>query len=367
MYFNPIFHIFFRIRREISILEGEISNYPHMPKYLAWLSFLCFFLLGKGLPAQDIHFSHLHRAPLHLNPALAGLAPGDIRFGGLYRHQWHAVPVPYTTLLAFADARLSRPSFGPGVFGAGLQLLTDEAGDGAMRWFQGAVSVSYMLPLGNRLGLSVGFQGSFSQRSFEYKLLTFDEQFNGDQFNAGAPTGEDSGANSLAFFSLASGANLRFKMPESRTQFDLGIGVHHLLRPASTFLGDKDIRLSRRYSPYLLGMIQVLPRLDILVRAWWQNQQPYSEWIAGAGLAYHLQTGRNREISLECCMLHRWKDALVPQVGLRYRSWEAGFSYDINLSDFQQATNQRGGPEFYLQYFITRVQAPPVFKACPIY
>ena len=338
-----------------------------MPKNRFWFCCLCILLLGEGLFAQDIHFSHEHRAPLHLNPALAGLAPADFRFGGLYRHQWQAVPVPYTTFLAFADARLARPAWGPGVWGAGIQLLTDEAGDGAMRWFQGAVSVSYILPLGKRMGLSLGLQGSFAQRTFEYNRLTFDEQFDGDQFNAAAPTGEDSGANNLAFISLASGANLRFKTPESRTQFDLGIGIHHLLRPASSFLDDKDVQLSRRYSPSLLGTIQILPRLDILIKAWWQNQQPYMEWVGGAGVAYHLQTARSREFSLEFSVLHRWKDALVPQFGLRYRSWEAGLSYDLNLSDFQRATNQRGGPELYIQYFITRVQAPPVFKACPIF
>ncbi|MBK7407650.1 MAG: PorP/SprF family type IX secretion system membrane protein [Saprospirales bacterium] len=309
----------------------------------------------------------MHRAPLHLNPALAGLSQADIRFGGIYRHQWQSVPVPYTTYLFFADTRLVRPRLGPGVFGAGLQLLTDEAGDGAMRWFQGAVSVSYIIPLGNRMGLSAGIQGSFAQRSFEYSRLTFDEQFDGDQFNASSPTGEDSGANTFSLFSLAAGANLRYIIPESRTRFDIGSGVHHLLRPVSSYLGDDNIRLTRRYSPYLLGTIQLFPRLDLLVRAWWQSQQPYGELVAGAGLAYHLQTARNRELSLEFCLLDRLNDALIPQLGLRYRSWEAGFSYDINLSDFQQATNQRGGPEFYLQYFITRVQAPPVFKSCPIF
>jgi hypothetical protein len=66
-------------------------------------------------------------------------------------------------------------------------------------------------------------------------------------------------------------------------------------------------------------------------------------------------------------LLSRLGDALIPQLGLRYRVWEVGFSYDVNISEFQKATNRRGGPEFYLQYFLTRVQAPPVFKACPIF
>lgn len=326
-----------------------------------------FVFAATGLGGQDVHFSHMHRAPLHLNPAMSGLSAADYRFGGIFRHQWQAVPVPYTTVMAFADGRFSRPKLGPGFFGAGLQVLSDEAGDGEMRWVQAAVSVSYTLPLGRQFGLSAGFQGSFAQRSFLWSRLTFDEQFDGDQFNAGSPTGEDFNASSLFFPSLAAGLNLRYKMPESRTQADLGAGVHHLLNPVSSYLSAADSRIFRRFSPYLLGQVQILPKMDILFRAWWMGQGPYSQLVAGGGVLYHLQTSRGKEISLELSLSGRLNDALIPQAGLRYKTWEAGFSYDINTSDFQVATNRRGGPEFYLQYFITRVQAPPVFKACPIF
>lgn len=223
-----------------------------------------------------------------------------------------------------------------------------------------------MCPWG-RLALSAGVQGSFAQRTFNYALLTFDEQFDGDQFNAGAGNGEDSQLNSASVISGAAGGNLRLKLPESRTQFDLGAGVHQIPGPVASFLKNNDVRLSMRWSPYLLGAIQVHPKLDVLLRGWWQKQGPYDELLAGAGVEYHFQTARDKELSLELCVLNRWRDALIPQVGLRYRSWEAGFSYDINYSGFQKATGSRGGPELYFQYMVTLVQAPPVFKACPIF
>lgn len=336
----------------------------HLSKALLPVALLFF---TSGLGAQDVHFSHMDRAPLHLNPALSGLSRADYRFGGIYRNQWQAVPVPYTSVLAFADGRFSKPKIGPGFFGAGLQVLSDEAGDGEMRWVQAAASVSYLLPLGRQFGLSAGVQGSFAQRSFLWSRLTFDEQFDGDQFNAGSPTGEDFSASSLAFPSLAVGFNLRFKTPESRTQADLGTGVHHLFKPVSSFFDTGDSRISRRLSPYFLAQVQMLPKLDLVLRIWWMSQEPYTQLVAGGGLLYHLNTSRGKEVSLELSLTGRLNDALIPQAGLRYRSWEAGFSYDINTSDFQVATNRRGGTEFYLQYFITRVQAPPVFKACPLF
>lgn len=331
--------------------------------------FLCFLLLLLSLrtEAQDIHFSNMHRMPLQISPALAGLAPSDIRFGGIYRNQWQSVPIPYTTFGAFFDTRLAKPKADPGILGAGFQALTDEAGNGEMRWIQGALSLSYHIPVWNFFGLSVGLQGAFFQRNFDYGLLTFDEQFDGDQFNPAASNGEDSRLNKLSYFSLGAGVNFRYKLPESRTKFDLGIGIHHLNRPFSSFLENDPVRISARYSPYLLGTIQVLPKLDALARAWWEKQGTYAQLVTGAALEYHLETSRQREFSLELGCMYRWKDALIPLLGVRFRSWEAGFSYDINLSDFQKATGRRGGPEAYFQYFITRVQPPPVFKACPIF
>ena len=337
-----------------------------MVRFKAWL--VVFPLLAACCAgAQDIHFPHMHRMPLHLNPALAGLAHSDFRFGGIYRSQWQSVPVPYTTFGAFGDTRLARPMIGPGFIGTGLQLLTDEAGDGQMRWVQGALSLSLHFPFGNRMGLSAGLQGAFSQRTFDYALLTFDEQFDGDQFNPSASTGEDSRLNRLAWGSLATGLNGRYKVPESRTQVDAGFGAHQLTGPVSSFLKNDSVRIFPRYSPYLLGNFQLSSRLDLLARAWWQKQGPYSEFVAGAGILYYLQTGRQREFSLEFAVMNRWKDSLIPQFGLRFRSWEAGISYDINYSGFQNATGRRGGPELYFQYFVSRVTGPPVFKACPLF
>jgi len=336
-------------------------------RFFAGIGCFLFVLLSLRAVAQDIHFSNMNRMPLHLNPALAGLTRSDFRAGGIYRNQWKSVPVPYTTFGAFFETRLARPKIGPGIVGTGFQVLTDKAGDGEMRWIQGALALSYHLPVGNFLAISAGLEGAFSQRTFDYGLLTFDEQYDGDQFNPALPSNEDSRLNKLSAVSVAAGLNFRYKLPESRTQFDFGAGAHNLNRPVSSFLKNQTVKISERFSTYFLGTIQAGQKLDILARAWWLRQGPYAQLVAGAAVEYHLQSARQKEFSLEIGCLHRWQDALIPVLGLRFRSWEAGFSYDINLSDFQKATGRRGGPEMYFQYFISRVQPPPVFKACPIF
>ena len=63
----------------------------------------------------------------------------------------------------------------------------------------------------------------------------------------------------------------------------------------------------------------------------------------------------------------RFGDAIIPTTAVQYRNWTAGFSYDVNTSEFQVATGQRGGPELFVQYILWKVQPPPEFKACPIF
>ncbi|HRF37497.1 MAG TPA: hypothetical protein PK198_01815, partial [Saprospiraceae bacterium] len=58
--------------------------------------------------------------------------------------------------------------------------------------------------------------------------------------------------------------------------------------------------------------------------------------------------------------------ALIPGIELTYDRWMAGFTYDINISPFNVATNRRGGPEFSLRYIIAKVPALGAFKVCPL-
>lgn len=45
-------------------------------------------------------------------------------------------------------------------------------------------------------------------------------------------------------------------------------------------------------------------------------------------------------------ILVRFKDAIIPYVGLEFGSLRIGASYDINTSGLKAATGSRGGSEF---------------------
>ena len=62
----------------------------------------------------------------------------------------------------------------------------------------------------------------------------------------------------------------------------------------------------------------------------------------------------------------KW-DAISPYIGARLNSLDVGFSYDINVSKFNIATNKRGGPEVWVRYIIKDVDEISDFKTCRIY
>ncbi len=56
----------------------------------------------------------------------------------------------------------------------------------------------------------------------------------------------------------------------------------------------------------------------------------------------------------------------IPGIEFFYNGWQAGFTYDINISDFNVATSKKGGPEISLRYIFRKVRPLPIFKICPL-
>jgi type IX secretion system PorP/SprF family membrane protein len=334
---------------------------------LRCLCWLCLGLLTSPLWGQDLHFSQFYRPGLYLNPAMTGLYEGDVRFSGLYRSQWQAVPVPYQTFNGQVDMKVPDVRFGPGKLAVGLVLNADEAGDALMRWLQAGLSGAYLLPIEDQWVWSNGVQALWANRTFQPSLLTFNEQFQGDIFNASAASGEALLNSSVNIFSLAAGSSLAFQHEYSRSFFTVGVAGYHLNRPEPGFYDAETITIPIRWNAHAHGGIEVSDNLDLNAGLLWRMQNAYREYLGGVGITYHLSIDNLDPLAIGFDMQYRWGDALIPVLRLQYGSWEAGLSYDVNISEFSAATNRRGGPEVFVQYVIKRPAPPPVFKACPIF
>lgn len=333
-------------------------------------------LSAAGLSAQDIHFSQFGNVPLNLNPGLAGVFGGDMRFVGNYRNQWRRVPVPFTTFSGSVENKvyLSKKRYDKFVT-ASLLINHDRQGDIALKSLQVGIPIALTLPVGKSHYFSIGATPMFGQRNFDVGKVTFGEQYIDGMYDPGAAISENLSVTNLQYFDISAGANLRLQAPSKRTRFDAGGAVHHINRPAHDFWASSvtsqdEVRLHHKLTVYGLGLFQLTDRFDFLAQGLYQKQGGYQEIVYGGGVRMHLSNTRYNEISLQigADWRHRYNNSLVPRVEVFYKTWTLGLTFDWDA--FSRAgeliSERRGGPELALIYRLYKIKPIPVFKSCPI-
>ncbi len=350
--------------------------------HLKGLLLFAFLVIQCQLSAQDIHWSQFHNSQVYLNPALTAVFNGDTRFHGHYRSQWNKVPVNYLTFSGAVDTKFFNPKMKNSLFGVGLIINSDEAGDSNFKTLNIGLNGAYTHQLAKKHFLTVGLQGAFYSLGFDFSDLRFDNQYGGDIFDPNLPNREPMDGTRAQFADMSIGLNYHFQNPNKRSKLDLGAAIHHLNEPNRIFLENSpDMPLPRRINIYGTGTIGFGKRFDLLLMGTGQFQGPHTEIVPSIAARFHLNITRTQETALQLGIAGRiatsplndsmtW-DAFAPMLELYFRQWHVGLSYDINVSDFNfdygfQGTRGFGGPEMSITYVITKVRMGE-FKICPIY
>lgn len=321
------------------------------------------------LCAQDLHHSQFYTSPLNTNPALTGVFNGDYRGALNYRSQWFVDNlVNYQTVALNADMKFRPRSMdAKGFWSGGLLFNYDQAGDSRLSLAHIGLTGSYTYALNPKNLVTLGGLLGFGQRRFHTDDLLWHNQYTPDGPNTGIDPGEDFSNTSNGFLDLGAGVNYRWQK-SNRTFVNLGVGSFHLNQPDQVFFdqSSKEI-LPVRLTGSLTASFKLLDPLDLMVHGLFQRQGEFQEILGGGYARIHINQQRGQEFALLLGMAVRPGDSWVPKIAMEFRSWYAGFSYDINNSDFDEATNQRGGPEISLMYRYTTVKPLPEFKNCPIF
>ncbi len=368
-------------------------------QYLKFVGLIVSMLLVFHVRGQDLHWAQFAHSPLNLSPALTGVMKGDMRFIGNYRSQWTSVPVSYQTFSVSFDKRFdlnkstweSSGSSNKGNMWAGVGAIVnyDRAGDSKLSWLNLGLNGSFTIQVSKKNFLTAGFQAGFIQRSFQADALVFDDQYDEGQVNTNMTSADLSVFNNrnMLRFDMGAGFNWHFQetntqeeqskyLPETpeklnRTKFDLGVGFFHLNQPQMNFLTNdpNEISLPIRYAIYGIGVLKVDDNLDLLGDMSYQFIGRSDQLLLGTGVRVHIDQTITNEIAIDIGLSARFfeiADAIIPRATLHYKAWRFGLSYDINLSDFELATNNFGGPEFSVRYMLVKVPDSNV-KLCPIY
>jgi type IX secretion system PorP/SprF family membrane protein len=320
---------------------------------------ILFSLYFSPFMAQDFHMSMYDAAPLFLNPAMTGLVEGDWRVHAQYRTQWKSVNFkPYTQALISFDMPYKN-------WGFGVQLNNFRAGFGNFNAFNALGSVAYKIDLNKRKThhLSFGIQAGVSQKSVEYKLLTFNNQYsiaNGGEFDYALANQENISAQ--AILNPITNVGLLYYFSKQRVKLNPFIGgsLFHLYAPKETFLSQTNVVPNRIYVH--AGMrINITERFYLIPKILVQNQRKFTEQTLALDAGLFLKAS---EFYLLAGVVYRNKDASIFSFGIKKENFTLKMAYDLNISKLARVSQGKGGFEIALTY-VHKKKQPKEAKICP--
>ena len=315
---------------------------------------------------QDIHFSQYNMSPLNLNPAFTGSFDGDYRAGGIYRSQWSAVPVPYSTFGFMADMRRPVKKQQGDYTGVGFIFNNDVSGDSRYGTTQLYIPLSYIKKLkDSTLLVSVGVQPGISNIGFRTNKLTFDNQYDGDAYNPALSSGENFALQSRTYLDINTGSVVQYLIKQ-RASVTAGLALSHVNVPKVSYFKNDNIRLDLKTAAYFSFTYPAAAKIDLITDVLYERQGKFHETVFGERISLILNPKDRQAINAGIYL--RAKDAVIARVGYDHKAWTFGMSYDVNTSAFKAATNRRGAIEFSVIYvFRKEVLFIPKKRVCPVY
>jgi type IX secretion system PorP/SprF family membrane protein len=305
---------------------------------------------------QDVHFSQFFSSPLTLNPANAGVFNGDLRAIMNYRSQWGAVSKSYSTMAASVDMPVLKKMKG-GMFGLGVNFFKDDAGDSRMSTMNYALSLAYHLDISggqNNHFISVGFQGGMIQRSIAYGNLTWDNQWDGSDFDrAITPSNiDDLGGVGVSALDVSTGLHW-YHAPDDNNRFFAGLSMFHVNSPDIGF--NAESKLLKKFTLHGGGEVGFSGGLAMTPNFVFVKQGANQYFDIGAELKYFLQestrfTNYKNVMYISFGPYLRYGDAAYIVARYNWNGLTASVSYDFNVSDLSSATSGVGGFEVMLGY-----------------
>jgi type IX secretion system PorP/SprF family membrane protein len=225
-------------------------------------------------------------------------------------------------------------------------------------------SAAFKIPFGKKKYsfFSIGAQAGIFQKSIKISALTFGDEYtpyNGGQFSG--PTAETFGDANQLNLDVNLGVMYYFAKPGIRVNPFGGISMHHVNRPTESFLQDQGNKLPFRYQLIAGTRVVLTNKIAIIPKLLWQHQEKANEFQFSALGQFYLEA---YDVFLLGGGTYRNKDAAILEFGIKYGQWTGRFSYDINTSTLNNATNGRGGSEISVTYIFNRPNPNPV-PTCP--
>jgi type IX secretion system PorP/SprF family membrane protein len=297
--------------------------------------------------AQDPAFSQYFSSPLNLNPALTANVNGDWRVIANCRDQWIGPASPYTTGTIGYDGKILKSKVAEtNYIGLGGMLMFDRAMAGILKTSYASINMSYNVLLAegqdgdeHRLGMGGGL--TYAHAQVDYDRLNFAAQFVGNGFDTNLPTGEAALTNMKPY--LSANIGLLYSYISNYSNIDIGIAGYHLNKPKQTFTNDPKQFLAPRYVVHGNFGVFIGETLILNTNATYQTQSGTNYFSIGGAVGFYLSDVSDKgqdDVILNAGLWYWSKNAVIPYLGLGYKNFQFGLTYDVTVSKLRLATSK---------------------------
>ncbi|MDG2448306.1 MAG: PorP/SprF family type IX secretion system membrane protein [Saprospiraceae bacterium] len=277
--------------------------------------------------SQDANFVQFERAPLVLNPALAGSFEGTHRLQVHHRNQWESI---YKTSLFSYDSKVEPSS--SEIIGIGFSGKRDRAGASNFTIDKIQILASYNKRYNTDTdiyhSLGAGMSVGIANRHFDISDLRWPSQGSGRPFLV----------SSVHYFDM-SGGLLWKTVWKDKTSLKIGVAVDHVNKPNVSFFENVE-RLHRRVVIHGSGELSLGSYISILPAFMYTKQGPHNLFLLGSSAKWYSQN----ESILQSVQFDIWMgnnknldgrqntSSYVVSTAMQLDKLEVSFSYDFKTT-----------------------------------
>lgn len=302
------------------------------------LLFIGFAVCSLQSLAQDVAMSQYFSAPLHLNPALAGISYGP-RATVNYRNQWSALGDGfnggYTTYMAGFDMHIA-----PIKGGIGALFVADQVMNGIYATYRASVMYSQQFKINRKMAIKLGVEGTYINTRIKWNDLLWSDMIN-------PYTGFYNNVN------VPNNTNEIMPAVTSRHQGDVGAGILFFTEKLYVGFAVNNLLMRKESFNDFAGNVPVkfTGHFGANLNIKHKKDMRYNIWVSpnvlfiNQGKAFQAEATLLTGISLVyfgAGFRHAIKnsDAVIGYVGVKKGKFRVGYSYDYTIS---KLANRSGG------------------------
>ncbi len=332
-----------------------------------------------ALQAQDLHISQYQSAPMHLNPAMTGMAYDGSMASLHYRTQWAPILGNENAFKTLSASYEYRKHVGKADFmGIGGGIWQDKAA--AITASQAKFSIGYARQLAGDKNVQHFLVGggdvSFMQRSIDFSDRRWVSQYdNNGGFDPNRLTPEYDFPR-IANYDASVGIAW-YSLLKHNNYIAVGLSAQHLNR-ADFSLNKRTIagNLYTRYSAHFDSEIHLKQRVSLQPSVLFMSQGPSMQLTPGVSIKFRFNDQLHEDAAFRIGGWMRMAnyleagkapDAFVAFARLDLRRLSFGFSYDFNLSSLKSSNPANNAVELLLSYRFAPKVVKKLYNVSPRY